>query len=185
MMGTLALGLTAFLAVGREGLETAVFLWSAVEATSDGAKPLIGAALGLAVAVVLGYLLYRRSVRLNLATFFKVTGAGLVVVAAGVLSYGVHDLQEGGVLPGLESLAFDVTAQIPLSSWYGALLHGIIGFTPNTTWLQLAAFVGYLVPVMYLFFRKPKAAPLPSAAVAPAVAAPPAEATDPTRVGSR
>jgi high-affinity iron transporter len=185
MMGSLALGLTAFLAVGREGLETAVFLWSAVEATSDGAKPLIGAALGLVVAVILGYLLYRRSVRLNLATFFKVTGAGLVVVAAGVLSYGVHDLQEGGVLPGLESLAFDVTAQVPLSSWYGALLHGIIGFTPDTTWLQLAAFVGYLVPVMYLFFRKPKAAPVPSAAVAPAVAAPPAEATDPTRVGSR
>ena len=177
-MGALALGLTAFLAVGREGLETAIFLWSAVEATRDGAKPIIGASLGLFVAVVLGYLLYRRSVRLNLATFFKVTGAGLVVVAAGVLSYGVHDLQEGGVLPGLGSLAFDVTQQVPLSSWYGALLHGIIGFTPDTTWLQLAAFVGYLVPVMVLFFRKPKASPVPSAAAAPAAVAP--EAAAPT-----
>jgi high-affinity iron transporter len=191
MMGTLALGLTAFLAVGREGLETAVFLWSAVEATSDGAKPILGAALGLLVAVVLGYLLYKRSVKLNLATFFKVTGAGLVVVAAGVLSYGIHDLQEGGVLPGLGSLAFDVTEQIPLSSWYGALLHGVIGFTPDTTWLQLIAFFAYLVPVMYLFFRKPKSTPVPSAAVAPAAVAPAATdptaptATDPSHVGSR
>lgn len=182
-MGTAALALTAFLAVGREGLETAVFLWSAIEATSDGAKPVIGASLGLVLAAVLGYLIYKRSVKLNLATFFKVTGAGLVVVAAGVLSYGVHDLQEGGLLPGLHSLAFDVTAHVPLSSWYGALLHGIIGFTPNTTWLQLAAFVGYVVPVMYLFFRKPRTSssstPAPSAAEAPAVATPPSTEAPP------
>jgi high-affinity iron transporter len=179
-MGTLALVLTSFLAVGREGLETAVFLWSAIEATSDGVKPVVGASLGLVVAAVLGYLLYKRAVRLNLATFFKVTGAGLVVVAAGVLSYAVHDLQEGGVLPGLGSLAFDVSAQLPLDSWLGALLHGIIGFTPNTTWWQLAAFVAYLVPVLFLFFRSPgspKAAE-PSAAEAPAVVAP--AATEPT-----
>jgi high-affinity iron transporter len=168
-MGSLALALTAFLAVGREGLETAVFLWSAIEATSDGVKPVVGAALGLVLAVILGYLIYRRSIRLNLATFFKVTGAGLVVVAAGVLSYGIHDLQEGGLLPGLNSLAFDVTDQVPLSSWYGALLHGIIGFTPNTSWLQLIAFVAYVVPVMYLFFREPAAPAAPSAAEAPAV----------------
>jgi high-affinity iron transporter len=173
-MGSLALALTAFLAVGREGLETAVFLWSAIEATSDGVKPVVGAALGLVLAVILGYLIYRRSIRLNLATFFKVTGAGLVVVAAGVLSYGIHDLQEGGLLPGLNSLAFDVTDQVPLSSWYGALLHGIIGFTPNTSWLQLIAFVAYVVPVMYLFFREPAAPAAPSAAEAPAVAAGPA-----------
>ena len=186
-MGSLALALTAFLAVGREGLETAVFLWSAIEATSDGAQPVIGAALGLVVATVLGYLLYKRSVKLNLATFFTVTGAGLVVVAAGVLSYGIHDLQEGGVLPGLNSLAFDVSAQVPLSSWYGALLHGIIGFTPDTTWLQLAAFFGYLVPVMFFFFRKPASsapsAATPSAATAPAFTA--SAARSPERAHSR
>jgi high-affinity iron transporter len=195
-MGSVALALTAFLAVGREGLETAVFLWSAIEATSDGAKPVLGASLGLIVAVVLGYLVYQRSIRLNLATFFKVTGAGLVVVAAGVLSYGVHDLQEGGVLPGLNSLAFDVTDQVPLSSWYGALLHGIIGFTPNTSWLQLVAFVGYLVPVMALFFHQPAppAAPVapvepesvePSAAEAPAVAAEAARSPKPEHTATR
>jgi high-affinity iron transporter len=176
-IGTTALAATAFLAVGRDGLETAVFLWSAIQATSDGVRPVIGAAAGLAVAVVLGYLIYKRSIRLNLATFFKVTGAGLIVVAAGVLSYGLHDLQEGNVLPGINALAFDVSRQVPLSSWYGALLHGIIGFTPDTTWLQLVAFFAYLVPVMLLFFAKPRTPAQPSAAEAPATAV--STATDP------
>ena len=156
-LGTVALALTSFLSVGREGLETALFLWSAVQATGDSAAPLIGIVLGLAVSVALGYGVYRRSVALNLARFFTYTGAGLVVVAAGVLSYGVHDLQEAGLLPGAESLAFDLRASVPITSWYGSLLHGTIGFTPDTTWLQLLAFVGYLVPVMTLFFRPARA----------------------------
>ncbi len=166
-IGSVALATTAFLAVGREGLETAVFLWSAIQAAGSSAAPITGGALGLLTAVVLGYLLYRRSVTLNLATFFKVTGAALVVVAAGVLGYGVHDLQEGGLLPGLGSLAFDVRQAVPLSSWYGALLHGIFGFTPNSTWLQTIAHVGYLVPVLYLFFRPASRVPAPPRAPAP------------------
>lgn len=166
-VGTLALVLTAFLAVGREGLETAVFLWSAIQAAGSTTGPLLGAALGLLTAVVLGYLVYRRSVTLNLATFFKVTGAALVVVAAGVLGYGVHDLQEGGLLPGAGALAFDVRHAVPLSSWYGALLHGVFGFTPDSSWLQTIAHLGYLIPVMYLFFRPARRpAPAPGAPTA-------------------
>ncbi|MEO5680869.1 MAG: iron uptake transporter permease EfeU [Acidimicrobiales bacterium] len=88
--GALAMASTAFLATGREGLETALFLWPSLKATGYDAG--VGAVLGIAGAVVLAYLLYRRSVHLNLAAFFKVTGAGLVVVAAGVLAYGLHDL---------------------------------------------------------------------------------------------
>lgn len=152
-LGGTALAVTAFLAVGREGLETAVFVWSAVQATGEGAAPIVGAALGLGTAVVLGWLVYRRSVALNLATFFRVTGAGLIVVAAGVLGYGVHDLQEANVLPGLDNLAFDVSTSIPLSSWYGSVLHGVFGFTPQTSWLQLAAYLLYAIPVLILFFR--------------------------------
>ena len=78
-------------AVGREGLETALFLWAAVQSTEQTASPVIGAVLGLLAAVALGWLLYKRAVNLNLKTFFTWTGAGLVVVAAGVFSYGVHD----------------------------------------------------------------------------------------------
>ena len=152
-LGPLALALTAFVAVGREGLETALFLWSAVASTGRTATPVIGAVLGLLAAVALGYLLYERAVNLDLKTFFTWTGAGLVVVAAGVLSYGVHDLQEADVLPGLNTLAFDVSAQIPPDSWYGTLLRGTINFTPATTVLQAVVWLAYLLPVMALYFR--------------------------------
>jgi high-affinity iron transporter len=155
-MGTGALVLTAFLAVGREGLETALFIWSAVQATGQNTQPVVGAALGLATAVVLGYLFYRGALTINLATFFRWTGAVLIVVAAGVLAYGVHDLQEAGILPGLNSLAFDVSGTVPPDSWYGTLLRGTVNFTPATTWLQAVAWVAYVVPVFALFLRPTK-----------------------------
>lgn len=160
-MGGFALALAAFLAVGREGLETALFLWPTMQ--SGGAGAPMGAVSGLLTALVIGYLIYRRSVKLNLAKFFRYTGIGLIVVAAGVLSYGIHDLQEADYLPGLTSIAFDVRDQIPPTSWYGTLLKGTINFNPETTWLQLVAWLAYLVPVLALFlrpvrFRRPDAA---------------------------
>ena len=157
--GGLALFIVALFAVGREGLETALFLWTSVEAAGSTTNPVVGAVIGLVLATVIGWLIYRQSVRLNLATFFKVTGAGLIVVAAGVLAYGVHDLQEAGILPGLNSLAFDVSSTIPPSSWYGTVLKGIFNFSPATTWFEAVAYVAYLVPVMILFFR-PMPAPV-------------------------
>ena len=179
-VGTLAVVLTAFLAVGREGLETALFLWANVQAAGSTATPILGAVLGIGTAVVLAYLLYRKAIAINLATFFTWTGAGLVVVAAGVLGYGVHDLQEGGVLGGLQSLAFDVRAQVPPSSWYGTLLKGVFNFSPDTTVLQAVAYVAYLVPVMVFFFRVPRATTAAAAPVpAPASAAVPAPTTAP------
>ncbi|HEY8912053.1 iron uptake transporter permease EfeU [Lacisediminihabitans sp.] len=143
--------LVAFLAVGREGIETALFIWAAVQATGATTLPLVGAALGIALAIVLGYLIYRGVVRINLARFFTYTGLFLIVVAAGVLSYGVHDLQEAGILPGLNSLAFDVSAAIPPSSWYGTLLKGTVNFSPATTWLEAIVWVLYIMPVLAVF----------------------------------
>ncbi|WP_395694378.1 iron uptake transporter permease EfeU [Nocardioides sp.] len=167
-----ALVLVAVLAVGREGLETALFLWSATEAVtrdSDATwQPLVGAALGLATAVVLGYLLYRGAIRINLSTFFTWTGAFLILVAAGVLSYGVHDLQEAGILPGLDNLAWDVSDTIDPSTWYATLLKGVFNFSPATTVLEATVWVLYVVPVMFLFLRgaRRRATP-PAAATAP------------------
>jgi high-affinity iron transporter len=172
-MGAGALALTAFLAVGREGLETSLFIWSAVQATGQSTQPVLGAALGLITAVVLGYLFYKGAVKINLAKFFTWTGAALVVVAAGVLAYGVHDLQEAGILPGLNNFAFDVSAAIPPDSWYGTLLKGTVNFSPATTVLQAVVYVAYIVPVGYLFFRPAKAtASPPPAAPAPVDASP-------------
>ncbi|MCU1556001.1 MAG: iron permease, partial [Arthrobacter sp.] len=114
----------AALAVGREGLETALFLWAAAQSSGETTTPLVGALLGLAVAAGLGYLLHRGVLKVNLTRFFTWTGAALVIIAGGVLAYGIHDLQEAGILPGLHSLAFDVSATVPPSSWYGTLIKG-------------------------------------------------------------
>jgi high-affinity iron transporter len=143
----------AFLAVGREGIETALFIWAAVQATGETTLPLLGAALGILTAVALGWLIYAGMLRINLSKFFTWSGAILVVVAAGVLSYGVHDLQEAGVFPGEGSLAFDVSAAIPPDSWYGTLLKGTLNFSPATTWLELLVWVGYTATTLTLFIR--------------------------------
>lgn len=152
-LGPLALALTGLVAVGREGLETALFLWSAIQSTQEPLVSTSSAFAGLSAAVALGYAFYRGSVNLNLKTFFTWTGAALVVVAAGVFSYGLHDLQEAGTLPGLNTLAFDVSSTIPPSSWYGTLLKGILNFQPATTVLQAVGYLAYLLPVLVLFFR--------------------------------
>lgn len=145
--------LVAFLAVGREGIETALFIWAAVQATGETTLPILGATLGLLAAVVLGWLIYRGVVRIDLGRFFAWTGFFLIIVAAGVLAYGVHDLQEAGILPGLHSLAFDVSGAIPPDSWYGTLLKGTINFSPATTWLQAIAWLAYTIPVLAIFVR--------------------------------
>ncbi|WP_129338115.1 iron uptake transporter permease EfeU [Cellulomonas endophytica] len=151
--GRRAVAVMALLAVGREGLETALFLWAGAQAAGRTAAPLVGALLGIATAVVLGVLLYRGALRLDLRRFFAWTGVFLVLVAGGVLSYGVHDLQEAGILPGLHALAFDVSAAVPPTSWYGTLLKGVLNFSPATTWLEAAAWVAYVVPTMTVFVR--------------------------------
>ncbi|MEU3986519.1 iron uptake transporter permease EfeU [Streptomyces sp. NPDC026672] len=152
-MGTGALVATAFLAVGREGLETALFVWASVHAASDGTpRPLIGVALGLATAVLLGWLFYRGALRINLAKFFTWTGGMLVVVAAGVLAYGFHDLQEANWIPGIRTLAFDISDTIPPDSWYGTLLKGVFNFQPDPTVVQVTVWLLYLVPTLVIFF---------------------------------
>jgi high-affinity iron transporter len=153
-----SLVVVAMLAVGREGLETALFLWAATQAAGrgadGGASPLLGAALGLLLAVGLGYGMYRGALKINLTRFFTWTGVFLILVAGGVLAYGVHDLQEAGVLPGLNNLAFDVSAAVPPTSWYGTLLKGIFNFSPATTVLEAAAWLLYVIPTMTLFLRR-------------------------------
>ncbi|MEU6847996.1 iron uptake transporter permease EfeU [Streptomyces sp. NPDC046716] len=151
-MGTAALVVTAFLAVGREGLETSLFVWTAVHATSNGTtEPVVGALLGLATAVVLGWLFYRGALRINLAKFFTWTGGMLVVVAAGVLAYGVHDLQEADFIGGLNTLAFDISSTIAPDGWLGTLLKGVFNFQPDPTVLQVVVWCLYLIPTMAFF----------------------------------
>lgn len=159
--GVWALVIVAFISVAREGLETALFVWSAVRATGGGPAPLSGALLGLLTAVVLGWLFYRGALRLNLATFFKWTGVALIIVAAGVLAYGVHDLQEAGILPGLDNLAFDISDIVVPGTVIATVLKGIFNFSPAMTQLEVIVWIAYVVPVMILFLRSVNAGPKP------------------------
>ena len=157
-LGAAGVFLAALLAVGREGLETALFLYPTFQAQGAGAAPAIGAVLGIGTAVVAGVFIYRGTVRMNLAAFFKFTGAALIVIAAGVLAYGVHDLQEAGIVPGLNTLAWDLQGY-DVTSWYGAVVKGIFNLGPQMTVLEVITYVGYLVPTMFLFLRSPQPQP--------------------------
>ena len=173
-LGAGALTLTAFLAVGREGLETSLFLWTAVRASGSTVAPLVGAGLGLAAAVTLCWLLYRRAVRLNIGVFFNRTAIALIVIAAGVLSYGLGDLQDAGLLTGQQWIAFDLTAHLDAGTWWVALISGVTDLAPKLTVLQAVAWVGYLAVVVPAFVRAGKSAAArgTKAAAAPEAAAP-------------
>ncbi|MET0829539.1 MAG: FTR1 family protein, partial [Microbacterium sp.] len=173
--GLWALIAIGFVSVAREGIETTLLLWSMVQSFGDAPAALVGALLGLLTAVVLGWLLARGMLRLDLRRFFTWTGAFLIIVAAGVLAYAVHDLQEGGVLPGpfgalapidpatgavavgLAAFpfgwAFDLTVQIPPGSALAAVLQASVGFMPQMSWLQVIAWALYVAIVGGFFIR--------------------------------
>ncbi|WP_223690936.1 iron uptake transporter permease EfeU [Leifsonia poae] len=179
----------AMLSVGREGLETALFVWATVASVGGSWEPAVGALLGILTAVVLGFLLYRGFVKINLGKFFTWTGAFLILVAGGVLAYGIGDLQEAGVLPGAGVHAYNISGIIPASSWYGTVLQGIVNFNPSPTWLQVAGWVVYIAVVSLFYLRQHRsgsrgharttdepaaATETPATAVAPATTATPA-----------
>jgi high-affinity iron transporter len=164
-ISTAALALTAFLAVGREGTETALFLWTAAQASGQTTAPLVGAAIGIAAAVILCVLLYRRAVKIRLDKFFGRTAIALIVVAGGVLAYGLGDLQEAGLLPGHLWIAFDLTPHIDPSSWWMSIITGVTELSPKMTLLQVVAYICYLGVVLPLFiWGKPAPAPVPKQA---------------------
>jgi high-affinity iron transporter len=148
-----SLSFVAFFAVIREGIETSVLLWSATKSVGNDGSPAWGAFLGLATATVLGYLLYRGSLKVNLGIFFKYTGAYLIVVAAGILSYGIHELQEIGWINLLPQKAYDLSVAIPDGSVLHAVLKGVIAFDTAPTLLQALAWFAYLIPVAVIYWR--------------------------------
>jgi high-affinity iron transporter len=151
----------AFLAVVREGLETALLFYAAAQAASGTAVPLLGLLAGVATSVLLGWLIYAGAIRINLTNFFRWTGVLLVLVAAGIGKYGVHDLQEAGVLPGLNTLAFDISGVYDPSAWYAAVLSGMFNITAAPTVWETAAWLAYAVPVLVLFLWPARPAPTP------------------------
>ena len=151
--GPLAVAAAAFFAVAREGLETSLFVYTNFRTVDTTPAASFGLVSGLTLAVILGYLIYQRSIQMNLSKFFTVTGVALVIVAAGVLSYGVHEYQELGWLPGNNSYAWDISSWMAKDSIAGSLLAGTIGFDVNTSWLQLALWSTYIALVLRLYLK--------------------------------
>jgi high-affinity iron transporter len=154
MAGPISLALVAFFAVLREGLETALFIYTNFKTVGAASSSTIGLILGLGLAVALGYLIYNRSVKLNLSKFFTITGVALIIVAAGVLSYGVHEFQELGYLPGADTYLWDVTPWIAKESVLAAILGGTIGFDTTTSIVQFLAWGIYLAAVLIPYLSK-------------------------------
>lgn len=169
--GPLAITALAFLAVGREGVETALFMVGYAEAQT--AWPLVGLIVGVLIAGVIAYGMYRGALSINLAKFFSYTGVFLIVVAAGILSYGIGALQTVGWLPGLGSKAFDISTSFNWSAWYGEVIQGIFNVTPTPTVLQLVGYLTYLVVVLVVFLR-------PTTSTAPTARNPETPATNPS-----
>ncbi|KRC61653.1 high-affinity Fe2+/Pb2+ permease [Agromyces sp. Root81] len=178
-----AIVLLGALAVGREGIETALFVWANVSGGNDPVLGTTGALLGIVTAIVISWGISRGLVRINLSVFFTWTGLFLILVAAGVLVYGIGDLQEASVIPGWGTHAFSLVELVPPGSWYGTLLGGIFNFTPEPTWAQVVAWILYVVITTTLYLgmlhrrRRPASAPAPAAAAASAPAVTPAAAS--------
>ena len=166
-----ALVVMAFLAVLREGFETAVFLLGLLqESTIQPAAAIVGGLLGLGLAAALGYGIYRGGVRLDLARFFRVTGAVLVVVAAGLLMTAFRTAHEAGWLSVGQAQALDLTWLVHPGTTWSAMLTGILGITAYPTVLEVAVWLLYAVPMLVLVFWPTRRPPRPAEAPTPAPA---------------
>ena len=142
----------AFLAVAREGLESVFFLLAVFQQSPTWSMP-VGAVLGLLAAVVIGALIYQGGMRLNLAKFFRWTGAFLIVVTAGLVAGSLRALHEAGVWNHLQEVVFDSSKYLHEDSPLGVLLGGFFGYTDHPTQGEVLAWLLYLVPVMIWFLH--------------------------------
>jgi high-affinity iron transporter len=152
----------AFIAVIREGIETALFLLgqvtAAAEADAGAFSTLLGAVIGLVIAVALGYGFYRGARVINLQTFFRWTGVALILIAAGLLSTAVHEFIDAGLIGVGTATAFDISGVLPHSgeggmAVLGQLLRALFGYSSTPEWLTLIAWLTYVLAVLVLYLR--------------------------------
>jgi high-affinity iron transporter len=166
-----ALVAMAFLAVLREGFETSVFLVSVIQESNQTATTAtIGAFLGIAIAVVIGYGIYRGGVHLNLARFFKITGIVLVLVAAGLTMTVLHTAHEADWINVGQGMAVDLSWLVRPGTVLASLLTGVLGLQPKPTMLEAVGWLLYAVPMLaYIAWPRPQR-PRPSVTTAPQTA---------------
>jgi high-affinity iron transporter len=159
----LALGMLAFAAVGREGIETALFMFAAAR-TATPVAATVGGLLGLGGAVVLGFLLYRGTYRLNLRAFFNVTSVLLLFFAAGLLAHGIHEFQEAGLVAPVVEHLWSTNRVLDNGSTVGSFLRALLGYNAEPSLTEVAVYALYLVLVGWGYFRPPSARELSMAA---------------------
>jgi high-affinity iron transporter len=155
--GVAAIAMAAFLATAREGLETALFIYTNFKTVGAGSGATLGLVLGFTIAIALGVAIYRRSVHLNLGKFFTYTGVALIVIAAGVLANGFHEFQDLGWIGGGQITALDLSRFLHEGNFLEALLHGTLGLSEKTTALQLGIWVSYVALVAGAYLKPAKA----------------------------
>ncbi|TET50370.1 MAG: hypothetical protein E3J64_08300 [Anaerolineales bacterium] len=137
----------AFVAVLREGIETALFLTAAAFGTT-AADTLIGGALGLAVAVVLGWLISAAGQRLDVHAFFRITSVLLIFFAAGLLAHGVHEFQEAALLPTFIEHVWDANPILDKGSVLGTFLKALFGYNGNPSLLEVLSYAAYFLAIL-------------------------------------
>ncbi len=152
-----AVALVAFAAVAREGFETALFLSSARVNGTSGASVVVGGFIGLVIAAGIGVVVYRSGNRVNLRRFFQVTGALLILFAAGLFAKSMHEFRELLSVEGwLGGSAWNVTSGAFGKGWFNDFLAGMFGWAPDADRIRPLAYVLYLIPVGFAFFAKPR-----------------------------
>jgi len=160
--GIWGLALLAFTAVIREGIETSLFLVGLADSADDAASSVfVGALVGLAIAVGIGYVFYQGSRRINLASFFRWTGVGLIFIAAGLLSHAIHEFIEVGVITIGTQTAFDISGVLSHEDGIGLFLRALFGYTSTPEVITLIFWATYIVVVLALFLRPVRRPPAP------------------------
>ncbi len=131
-----------FVAVLREGIEVVLFL-SALTVTLEGGT-MLGAMLGFPFAAILGYLLYKKLIRLNIKKFFTITGILLILFAAGLVAHGVHELQEAHIFPTIIEHVWDINPLLNEKGTFGSILKGLFGYNGNPSLLEVLSYVLYM-----------------------------------------
>jgi high-affinity iron transporter len=136
------LAMVAFVAVFREGIETALFLSAALFAVQSGGT-LAGAVLGILAAAALGFLIYAASIRLDMKWFFRVTSGLLLIFAAGLFAHGIHEFQEAALLPVYYEHLWDVNHILSEESVLGRLLQALAGYNGNPSLVEVLGYLAY------------------------------------------
>ncbi len=150
---SLGLVILAFIVVVREGIETVLFLFAATRVAESPLLFTVGGFLGLAIAIVIGYSIYKGSSKLNLRTFFNVTSLVLIFFAAGLLAYGIHEFIEAGIIPPLVEHVWDINHILSEKSTFGLFLKAILGYNANPSLIEIIAYPLYLALALGSYFR--------------------------------